>query len=607
VAVKWAPGRRFFNAYGPTEATVLATLGAVAGDGSRPSIGRPLAGTYVRLLDGGMEPVPAGVAGELYLGGPGLARGYLGHPELTAERFVPDPGGGARGARLYRTGDRARWRADGEVDFLGRLDGQVKLRGFRIELGEVEAALAAVPGVMGAAVVLREDRQGEPRLVGYVVPAPGEPAPEAAELRRRLAEWLPEHMLPSAYVALERLPLTPSGKVDRRSLPAPEAPGGGAGRQGEFVAPRDALERQLVDIWREVLNVPAVSVEDNFFALGGHSLLAVRLMSMIEALTGRRLPIAAIFQGPTVASLARLLTADDALLPSCIVPIQPLGGRPPLFIVHGASGQVMRYQALAQLLGPDRPVYGIQAAGLDGEEAPITRADDMVALYVRQLREIQPRGPYRLAGWSVGGLVVLEIARTLEAAGEKVAFLGILDSRLPDADDPVRAKDSRLQLAVFAQDFGLSIEDLALPFEELEEMTPDQQIAYVLERAKAAHLVPPDIQLPQIRRFYQIFRAMVRTLAEYQPGPCAAPVTFYRAAESVPYGDTGWLRQLAAQGQRLTDTLRKLTSTRGWRKLAGGGLLVRKVPGHHFSMLLAPNVKELAARISSDLEHTERE
>ncbi|QSQ26196.1 amino acid adenylation domain-containing protein [Pyxidicoccus parkwayensis] len=307
VVARWAPGRRFFNAYGPTEATVIATLHACSADDARPPIGRALANTQLYVLDGALQPVPVGVPGELYVGGVGLARGYLARPDLTAERFIPNPFAPEPGARLYRTGDRVRWREDGALDYLGRTDSQVKLRGFRIELGEIESALRRCPGVAEARVLVREDAPGAPRLVAYVVPAEGRPSESLKEaLRSHLEHHLPDYMVPAAFVLLKSLPLTPNGKLDRKALPIPEAPSPGP------TLPSTPTEEKLAAIWAEVLRVPKVGARDLFFELGGHSLLATQVLSRVRGTFGVDLPLRALFEAPTVEQMAARIDAAKA-------------------------------------------------------------------------------------------------------------------------------------------------------------------------------------------------------------------------------------------------------------------------------------------------------
>ncbi|MHA7629651.1 non-ribosomal peptide synthase/polyketide synthase [Corallococcus sp. M7] len=312
VVARWAPGRRLLNTYGPTEATVIATFGEVVADGEVPSIGKPLANVRVYVLDPHGQPVPVGVRGELHIGGVGVARGYAGRPGLTAERFIPDAFSSTPGDRLYRTGDVVRWRADGQLDFVGRIDAQVKVRGFRIELGEVENALRAAPAVKDAVVLAREDAPGDKRLVAYVV---GD-ALDVTALRAYLKQHLPEYMVPAAFVSMETLPLTSNGKVDRKALPAPDA--GALRASHAYEAPATPLEEKLAALWSEVLRVPTVGRTDNFFELGGHSLLATQLVARVRAALDMELPLRALFEAPTIAALAERLqrAATGTRLPS---------------------------------------------------------------------------------------------------------------------------------------------------------------------------------------------------------------------------------------------------------------------------------------------------
>ena len=439
-----------YNLYGPTETCIDAGFHECAETDARTSvpIGRPIANTQLYVLDPSLGLVPPGVVGELYIAGAGLARGYVNRPGLTAERFVADPFG-PPGTRLYRTGDRVRWNPDGQLEFVGRADDQVKIRGFRIEPGEIEAALVGHPEVAQAAVLARRDQAddnqagdnqaGDTRLVAYVVGAAGaEVAVEA--VRHHLRAWLPDYMVPAAFVVLDALPLTPNGKLDRKALPAPDYAPAGNGR-----APRTPQEQILAELFAEVLGLGAVGIDDSFFDLGGHSLLAIRLVARVRAGLGVELGLRAVFENPTVAGLAADLgegDADEAF--DVMLPLRRHGCHPPLFCIHPVTGISWSYSGLMRHLGPDYPIYGLQARGLARGEPFPRSIEEMAADYAEQIRKVQPVGPYHLLGWSLGGLVAHAIATELQGQGEQTALVALLDAypdsafaagiRLPDQD-----------------------------------------------------------------------------------------------------------------------------------------------------------------------------
>jgi enterobactin synthetase component F len=411
-----------YNLYGPTECTV-DTLWCRLSDSADPIVGRPLTNTRAHVLDGTRRPVPPGVVGELYFAGAAVARGYHNRPELTAERFAAGPAGSER---LYRTGDLARWRDDGTIEFLGRADDQVKIRGYRIELGEIESVLSGHPAVARAAVVAREDTPGLRRLVGYVVPT-GAP-PEPAALRQYLAERLPDYLVPPAFVAVERLPLTTNGKLDRAALPAPDQSATVAGR-----GPRDHRETLLCKMFADLLGLAEVGIDDDFFSLGGHSLLVGRLLGRIRAEFGVSIGIRTVFEAPTVAKLVERFGGDEGGALEVLLPLRRQGSRPPLFCVAPATGLAWSYAGLIASIG-DHPVYGLQSHGIARAEPLPSSVAEAAADYVRRIREIQPDGPYHLLGWSFGGLVAHEAAVQLQRAGAEVAALVLLDSfPLPDS------------------------------------------------------------------------------------------------------------------------------------------------------------------------------
>lgn len=411
-----------WNMYGPTETTIWSAVYQVRADGE-VRVGPPVANTQFYIVDSNLQLLPPGVPGELLIGGEGLARGYLNRPELTTEKFIPNTFGANPQGRLYRTGDLVRSLPDGTLEFLSRMDHQVKLRGFRIELGEIETLLRTSPSLSEAVVVLRSD--DEPRLVAYCVLAEGSSL-AASDLRQLLKSRLPDYMVPSEFVFLENLPLTPNGKIDRKALQAlPRTP-----RQVrlETVEPRDHLERQLTALWEKILQVHPVYPSDNFFDLGGHSFAAVHLMSEIQKLTGKTLPLATLFQAGTVESLAQILRKNDEPSWSALVPIRPGGSKPPLFLVHGAEGNLLLYRQFVQHLGSDQPVYGLQSRGLNGDEVSATSIEEMASSYVREILSLQPEGPYILGGYCLGGLIAYEMAQQLTAAGRQVPMVLMLET-----------------------------------------------------------------------------------------------------------------------------------------------------------------------------------
>ena len=409
------------NLYGPTEDTTYSTWCEVTRDGSPVHIGRPLPNTTAHILDRNRRPVPVGVPGELYLGGAGLARGYLNRPELTAERFT---NGSLATSRRYKTGDLCRWRLDGAIDYLGRLDHQVKVRGFRVELGEIEESLRACEGVRDAVVVAADDSAGGKRLVAYVA-ADGT---AAAGIRDRLKLSLPEYMVPATVVALPELPRTANGKVDRMALPTPDQT---VTTAAEYFAPANDAERALQTIWEAVLGVRPISVTASFEDLGGHSLLAAALVARIEARLGHLVPLDALFKAPTVRALADGIQQKLELGNGVIVPLNEAGDYPPLYLIAGAGGHVFTFQKFSRLLGDEFPAYGMKAVGVDGVERPLDRIEAIAARYLDEITQDRPRGPYVLGGYSVGGLVAFELALQMRRRGLPVAKVVAFDTFAP--------------------------------------------------------------------------------------------------------------------------------------------------------------------------------
>jgi amino acid adenylation domain-containing protein len=418
--------QKVFNLYGPTEDTTYSTYTLVP-RGGEVTIGRPLPNTQAYILDESRQPLPIGVPGELYLAGDGLARGYFGRNDLTSERFIPNSFAKQTGARMYRTGDLARFRADGNIQYLGRIDNQVKLRGFRIELGEIETVLTKHPSVQSAVVIAREDTPGDKRLVAYVVPS--RTSTSGVLLRDIVRQRLPEYMVPSAFVQLDTLPLSPNGKINRRLLPAPDW---SSADGGEIVQPRNEVESTLVRIWQAVLGIPNVGVRDNFFDLGGHSLMAARVLTEVKKITGKELPLSALFRGATVESLARLIGEHEHASDPVVMEIQSGdSSRLPFFAIVPPGEESLGYAMLARHMGAAQTVYKIQGhAPIVDSRRPYSKQEmrDLTEQYIAAMRTVQPHGPYCLGGLCDGTHIAEQIVLSLEAQGEAVGFFAIFDT-----------------------------------------------------------------------------------------------------------------------------------------------------------------------------------
>ncbi|HEX2252380.1 MAG TPA: amino acid adenylation domain-containing protein [Thermoanaerobaculia bacterium] len=587
---------RFWNGYGPTEATFGCSTHEAVLDPDRLErldrlpIGRPWPYNRMYVLGPDLALLPAGVAGELWVGSDLLTRGYLGRPGTTAERFRPDPFTALPGARMYRTGDQGRWRSDlpGELDFLGRLDDQVKVRGVRVEPGEVEAALAQHPGVAQAVVVVREVPGLGPSLVAFHTsrgPAPAEP--EA--LRSFLAERLPAAMVPTLFVPLDALPLSPNGKVDRRALPTPPRPAPRA-----LEPPRDDVERELVEAWTRVLGVEQAGATDDFFALGGHSLLAVRLVAQIHKRFGRRLPLAALVEARTPRRVAELLRAPERDVGwEPLVPLQEGGDRPPLYCVHPVGGEVLCYLPLAARLGADQPVYGLQAPALrDTRESP--SIETMAARYLEALRAVQPAGPYHLCGWSFGAFIAFEMACRLEAAGEPVGGLYVLDTWAPLFAAPPADEDVQM-LVDLARDrahrAGRAVPEI--PVAEYRALDEDTRLERYLALLRREELVPADVDTGLVRSILVGYRSRRQAVERYRPGVYGGAMTLFVATGRE---DERRRAVLAEVGLDPDDP------AMGWGRLCRGALDVQSVDGHHETLCDEPQVAALARRLRAAMD-----
>ncbi len=584
-----ARGDRLWNLYGPTETTIWSTMCRVLPGDEPISIGRPIDNTQIHILDAELRPVPVGSVGELYIGGVGLARGYLHRPELTAEKFIASPFAAAgrestnhadagsptteSDTLIYRTGDLARYLPDGRIECLGRVDHQVKIRGFRIELPEIEARLGAHPQVSQAAVVALDSGQDDKYLAGYWTAdlhAPG-PPPTHESLRRFLAETLPEHMVPSVWTRLDAMPLTPNGKIDRRALPAPDrkarVPDAG------YVAPRTDIERELVEIWQDLLEVRPIGVQDDFFAIGGHSLAAARLVARIDAIMGHAIPLATLLSAPTVESLARVLAGETQARSGVLVRFSETGNQTPLFLVAGVGGHVLIFRELADLLSEDRPVYALQGIGLDGREEPLVRVEAIADRYIQELIAVRPRGPWIVAGWSMGGVIAYEMACQMRERGISADRLVIIDAYAPWAVGTrerlrihlasFRRRPWRSKLAYFGQRLThrFEVARRRMGIDAVEEV--DGRMAELIRASSLAQF---------------------EALRTYQPRPYPGDVTLLRAQQ--------------------TDEIRDPRSndpTLGWSSLVHGRVHVVPIPGSHTAIFVGNHLHSLAATLRACL------
>jgi amino acid adenylation domain-containing protein len=555
------------NNYGPTECTVLCLSGAVLPAGqasaSPPNLGRPVDNSQIYVLDPYGAPTPVGIPGEIFIGGACVGAGYLGRPELDAQKFLPNP---FAPGLMYQTGDLARWLADGTIDFIGRIDQQVKIRGFRIELGEIEAALAAHPSIRDVVVIAREDVPGEKRLVAYVTGKAG--SPDANVLREHITGGLPEYMIPSAFVVLDQLPLTSNGKVDRKVLPAPD-------RTVHFVAPRTPTEAALAEIFERLLHVENVGALGNFFELGGHSLLSLQLASAIKAQLGASVPTATLFAAPTVEALAHAIDTQSESGASNLVTLRADGEGVPLILVHAVGGTIYSYFDLVKRLAPGRPCYAFQAKGLNDGEEPLETVEQMASDYIDTLRTVIGSGPCHLAGWSFGGVVVHEMARRMTAEGMTVSVT-LLDAFAPSMSrgGPL---DSRSVLEHFAHDIGLQADRSVL-----DGLDREQSIERLLALASAASLLPRELGAAELSRIIRVFEINIVAGAEHDARPYGGDVTLVRAKKE-----------------------KVLDSKHGFGPLVTGTLDVQVTAGDHYSMFRAPDVAELARLLDVILSRVE--
>ncbi|MCW6050713.1 amino acid adenylation domain-containing protein [Lyngbya sp. CCAP 1446/10] len=573
-----------WNMYGPTETTIWSAVSQVTAGDEPVRIGRAIANTQFYICDSHLQPVPVGVRGELLIGGVGLARGYLNRLSLTEDKFIPNPFSDKPDARLYKTGDLARYLTDGNIEYFGRMDNQVKIRGFRIELGEIETLLSQHPDVRETAVIARENVALDKQLVAYVV-CHQQPAPAISDLRRFLKKKLPEYMVPGAFVVLEALPLTPNGKVDRRALATQKWQSASVAPDETIsVTPRDKLELQVTKIWEQVLGINSVGIRDNFFEVGGHSLLAARLLAEIEKVFGKNLPLSAMFQSPTVEQLANILREPNWSSPSpSMVVIQPGTGsyKPPLFCIHALGRGLEFYRPLLNHLDRSQAVLGLSTQIMDEKLAPPNRVEELAAYYIKEMQVFQPYGPYFLLGVSFGGTVAFEMARQLNAKGEKVALLGFLDTYGPDAFKHLPEIKSgqrvmkmlRLKPGVFLNKAKSNL------------MGKIEMLTFIQYRILCKFYRLIGRPLPIYLENFTHEELNNEALRHYVAGVYSGRATIFKAVESASV--FGADREL------------------GWGEVVAGGIEINEIPSDHLGMLQEPHVRILGEKLQAAVDRAQ--
>jgi amino acid adenylation domain-containing protein len=580
---------KIINEYGPTETVVGCCTYAVSNNAPIPSvvpIGRPISNTQIYILNKYLQPVPPGVSGEIFIGGAGVARGYLNQPELTEEKFISNPFSNHPGARLYKTGDLGRYLEDGNIVFLGRKDDQVKINGYRIELGEVELAVRQYPAIDDAVVIVAEDDAGEKRLCAFFV-SRNRQLPIRL-LRQFLQEKLPKYMIPSSYVWLQSLPLTSNGKVDKKALPAPKF----EVRQSDenIVKPRDAVEQKLAKIFKQNLGINAVSIEDDFFELGGSSIKAAQMFNDIKKAFRKKLPLSTLLVAPSIEKLSVYLRKNGKFKAwSCLVPIQPLGTKPPLFCIHGGWGNVLFYRYLSNSLGAQQPLYALQAQGLDGKGFPHGSIERMAADYIRELRSVQNSGPYHLAGYCFGAVVAFEMAQQLKRQGQEVALLVSFNGVTPNYIEPVIEDVSVNKMTDRNSSRGFYGRLIKFKKKFLQMNTRDKflypfvrirfawsQVATKVNLALYLKYRNLGWRLPAKAARLFVASSMNNCLIKYSPKPYDGNMTVFRSPKL--YSE----------------------ATLGWKEFVNGEIVCIEVPGEHQNrtyIMYEPHVQFIAAKL----------
>ncbi|MBW4685871.1 MAG: amino acid adenylation domain-containing protein [Komarekiella atlantica HA4396-MV6] len=578
------PFAKLINLYGSSEVSANVTYydtSLLPNQVNSVPIGRPINNTQVYVLNRNLQPTPVGIIGELYIGGDGLARGYLHRFELTQERFINNPF--IPQTKLYKTGDLVRYLKDGNLEYLGRRDEQVKIRGFRVELNEIATVITQHPDVQESVVIVSNEEQEKQSLIAYVV---ADKQYIAAHLLPYLQQKLPNYMLPSAFMVLDALPLTPNGKVDKRSLPTDEVIRSHITKS--VIAPRNFTELSLVKLWEKLLNTSSIGVTDNFFNLGGHSFLAVRLMAQIQDRFGHNLTLSTLFENPTIEKLAVIVSQPfRESSNSHLVAINSSGDKIPFFCIHGAGGGINHYINLSRRLGEDYPFYALEHTP-NQEEPEIISVEDTAKNYLEEIRKVQPNGPYFLGGHCYGGILAFEMAQQLQRQGETVDLLVVIDAILSET----RIESTKDDDAKFLLRMAESIKtdnniDFSISFEELRDLSLNQQLDLINQKV---NFIFSDTEIKEFISYYKLFKAHVQAMRDYVPLVYPQSITLFRAKEEI-------IHDFESLEFHTNDSLL------GWGKCSNQLIKVMEVPGDHFSIFIEPHIQELAKHLRSCIDH----
>jgi len=574
-----------WNMYGPTETTIWSTVKQITADSQPITIGSPIDNTQVYILDEYLKSIPIGATGEIFIAGEGVARGYFNKSDLTAERFLPNPYAKGINKIMYRTGDLGKFLENGEIQCLGRIDQQVKIRGHRIELGEIEYNLGKLAGIKEAVVVANEDQSGNQKLAAYVIPAHPDKSnndrKEQKKWREAIGEILPHYMIPNDWIILNEFPLTPNNKIDKKALPKPQSDIHGFNRKIDRL-PVTKIEKLIAKIWEEELGCRNISLDDNFFDLGGHSLIAVKMMNHLEKETGKRIPLTALFEGPTIEKLASLINKKEHKWDS-FVPIKSSGNKIPIYLIHGVGLNVLIFSPLAKYLHPEQPIYGIQAKGLNGTDKLLDKMEEIAAHYIDEIMKQNPDGPYAIGGYSFGGLIALEMSKQLKAMGKKVILTCMFDSYAFKSfyHEPLYKK-----ILIKSHEIFMRIV-YALYFMTHEpKIVVTNKIRYakiilrsLFEKLSVKKGISEDNFVGYSKRATQMYQAAFRN---YKLTPYDGTIDVFRSKKQTYYmKDFKFL---------------------GWKPYALQGITVHEVPGYHLDMFTYPNVEEFAKILQARLD-----